>query len=127
MTVREDRFGNVVQASRPSLGQVVAAGVGSAVSAAFQANKNRPERNDTGGTQGPSVNNTRHVRLVATVPCWVAFTVTIGTAPVAVRLGSGSMFLPAGLPEYFWVRQGEQIAAIADAAAGSLYITELDN
>lgn len=127
MTVREDRFGNVVQASRPATGQVLAVGAASVPSAAFAVNKDRPVRSGTGGTQPSTANNTRHVRLVGTVSCWVAFSSTIGTAPVAARQNASSMFLPAGLPEYFWVRQGEQIAVIQDATGGFLYITELDN
>ena len=124
MTVREDRFGNVVQASRPFSSQSLAVGATSVVSAAFAVNKDRPIRNLTGATQNDVTNNTRHVRLVATVACWVSF----GSPPVAALVrGPAAMFLPAGLPEYFWVRQGEQIAVIQDATAGFLYITELHN
>ena len=124
MTVREDRFGNVVQASRPFSSQSLAVGATSVVSVAFAVNKDRPARNILGGTQTDLVNNTRHVRLVATVPCWVSF----GSPPVAALVrGPSAMFLPAGLPEYFWVRQGEQIAVIQDATGGFLYITELHN
>jgi hypothetical protein len=35
------------------------------------------------------------------------------------------MFIPAGLPEYFWVVPGEQIGVIQDTGVGFLYITEL--
>jgi hypothetical protein len=123
MTVRQDRFGNVVQASRPFSSQVLAIGAGNAASAPFAVNKDRPTRDILGNVQSDLLNNTRHVRLVATSACWVSF----GNAPTAVRLGSASMFMPAGLPEYFWVRQGEQIAVTQDAVGGSLYITELHN
>ena len=124
MTVREDRFGNVVQASRPYSSQALAIGAASVQSAPFSVSKDRPVRNATGGSQPSSqANNTRHVRIVDTVASWIAF----GTAPVAALRSVTSMFLPAGLPEYFWVRQGEQIAVIQDATGGFLYITELDN
>lgn len=126
MTVREDRFGNVVQASRPYKSQSLAIGAASVLSAAFAQSKDRPVINRDGGaqaTQDVTGNNTRHVRVVCTTAAWVAF----GTAPVAVAKGTSSMFMPAGLPEYFWVRVGEQIAVIQDAAAGFCYITELTN
>lgn len=123
MTVREDRFGNVVQASRPFSSQALPVGAASILSVAFAVNKDRPVRDSRGGTQPTTGNNTRHIRLVGTVSCWVSF----GTNPVAAIRSTNSMFLPAGLPEYFWVRQGEQLAVIQDATAGFLYITELDN
>lgn len=126
MTVREDRFGNVVQASRPTSTQTLAVGAASVVSAAFAVNQDRPTRLDDGQVQTTtsSTNHTRHVRLVGTVSCWVSF----GNPPnAAVRQGTSSMFLPAGLPEYFWVSVGEQIAVIQDATGGFLYITELTN
>lgn len=128
MTIREDKYGNAVQASRPGLGQVLAAGAGSVVSVPFAAgNQSVNRRLDTGVAITGQPPRTSHVRLVATVPVWVSFTQTTGVAPVAARLATTSMFLPAGLPEYFWVRRGEQIAVTQDATAGSLYITELAN
>lgn len=123
MTVREDRHGNVVQASRPFSSQALNVGAASIQSAPFAVNKDRPIRNATGAVQATATNNTRHVRVVGTVASWIAF----GTAPVAAIRSPTSMFLPAGLPEYFWVRQGEQIAVIQDATGGFLYITELEN
>lgn len=123
MTIRQDRHGNVVQASRPFSSQSIAVGAGSVASTAFAVNKDRPLRNVEGQPGDGSVNHTRHIRCVATVACWIAF----GAAPTAVVRGSGSMYLPAGLPEYFWVLPGEQIAVIQDSAAGFLYVSELFN
>jgi hypothetical protein len=125
MTIREDRFGNAVQASRPELSQVLAVGAGSVASAPFAVNLDRPQRQTDGTVQSSitQLNHTRHVRIVCTVPAWVSF----GVAPIAARLAPTSMFMPAGLPEYFWVAVGEQIAVTQDATAGSCYITELTN
>lgn len=123
MTVREDRFGNVVQASRPFSSQAMTITAVSQQSALFSVNKDRPIRNTTGAVQNDVTNMTRHVRLVATVNCWVAF----GNNPVAGVRSPLAMYLPAGLPEYFWVRSGEQIAVIQDSVGGFFYITELHN
>lgn len=124
MTIREDRHGLAVQASRPYSSQSVATSGVSALSAVFSINQDRPQRDAEGGVQSSTqLNHTRHVRLVATTPCWVSF----GTAPIAVARATASMYLPAGLPEYFWVATGEQIAVIQDSAAGFLYISELTN
>ena len=121
MTIREDKYGNAVQASRPGVSQSLAVGAASVSSTTFAAgNQVTNRRQDTGAVVTPST-LTQHVRLIATVPCWVSF----GTAPVAAVRAGGSMFIPAGLPEYFWVRRGERIAVIQDATAGFLYITEL--
>jgi hypothetical protein len=42
-----------------------------------------------------------------------------------VASGTSSIFLPAGVPEYFWVYPGEKVAVIQNAAAGSLNIAEM--
>lgn len=124
MTVRQDRFGNVVQASRPSLGQVLAIGVGANTSAPFAINQDRPLRDSEGNSQPTNQQNqTRHVRVVCTAPAWISF----GTSPTAIRQDSASMFMPAGLPEYFWVQLGERLSVIQDATGGFCYITELTN
>lgn len=65
--------------------------------------------------------NTIIVRLVATQPCFVA----VGTGtPTAT---TSSMYLPAGVPEYFGVNGFEtlKIAALQVAASGVLYVTEM--
>lgn len=59
------------------------------------------------------------VRLVATVDCHIA----ISKAPTATAT---SMLLAANQPEYFKLCDDYKIAVIQDAAAGSLYITEMD-
>lgn len=61
------------------------------------------------------------VRLFSTADCFVAF----GSNPVAVIDGTSSMFLPAGIVEYFEIRIDEKLAVIsANATTGKLYITE---
>jgi hypothetical protein len=59
------------------------------------------------------------VRLVATSDCHIAFGTT---NPVAAADGT-SIFLPAGIPEYFVLNPGDKIAVIQDAFAGSLFIS----
>lgn len=105
MTIKRDSGGLEVQAGTPFLSQSVAIGGSSTASAAFNA-------------------QTAHVRLVASASCWVSF----GNPPAAaVARGASSMFVPANLPEYFWVATAAQIAVIQDSAAGFLYVTELAN
>jgi hypothetical protein len=60
---------------------------------------------------------------VSNTGCWVAF----GAAGVVATVASGSIYLPANTPEYFWVVPGEIIAVIQDSAAGVLNIAELAN
>ena len=66
-------------------------------------------------------NQTLHVRLVATADCWVAF----GASPAALGSAPSSIFLPAGVVEYFWVFPGEQVAVIQNAGAGLLNVAEM--
>jgi hypothetical protein len=61
---------------------------------------------------------TRVVRLIATVPTWVAFR----AAPTAK---SASMYLPAGVAEYFIVAPGSKVAGLQGAGAGTLNIAEM--
>ena len=58
------------------------------------------------------------VRVVATTACFIK----IGTNPTAVA--DTSMYLPAGIPEYFGIEGGQKIAAIQLSSGGDLYITE---
>ena len=58
---------------------------------------------------------TLHVRLCGTSDCWIAF----GPTPVAAVNGAGSILLPAGVPEYFWVYPGEFVACIQASAVAS--------
>jgi hypothetical protein len=61
------------------------------------------------------------LRLFATADCFVAF----GSSPTAAVEGSGSLFLPAGIVEYFERKDGETLAVIAaNSATGKLYVTE---
>jgi hypothetical protein len=119
MTVQRDSGGSAVQAARPYLSQTVAIGAASAPSAAFATNPD--QRTYVGTGVAMPTNQTQHVRLVATSDCWISF----GAAPTAVASGTSSIFLPAGVPEYFWVYPGEKVAVIQNAAAGSLNIAEM--
>ena len=123
MTVKQDQHGLAVQAARPFLSQNLVIGAASVASLAFQTIASAGGYADTGIPQDVTRNNTTHIRVVSTSACWIAF----GAAPVAVSSGAASIFLPAGLPEYFWVLPGEKIAVIQDSAAGVLNIAELDN
>lgn len=61
------------------------------------------------------------LRLFSTVDCFVAY----GSSPTATVEGSGSLFLPAGIVEYFERKEGETLAVIAaGSSAGKLYVTE---
>ncbi len=65
--------------------------------------------------------NTIIVRLAATAPCHVAISTGTPTA------SSSSMYLPAGVPEYFAVNGYEtlKVAAVQNSTAGVLYVTEM--
>jgi len=118
MTIRTDRGGLSVQASRPYSTQNVTVGSASAASVAFVTNATAPWPN-AGGMISGSGQNTTHIRIASTTNCWLAF----GAAPVASA--SAGMYLPANLPEYFFVNPGEKLAVIQDTAAGVLNIAEL--
>jgi hypothetical protein len=118
MTIKRDGSGDGVQAGKPYTNQSVAIGAGSVACTAFSTNA----QNRVGISVAP--NQTTHIRVVATVNCWISF----GNPPTAaLARDPASMYLPAGLPEYFWVSPGSQIAVIQDSAGGSLYISELAN
>jgi hypothetical protein len=88
--------------TRASVGAItpVAIGVASAQSAAMPA-------------------NTRSVRLVATVDCFVEF----GADPTATAAGAATGFyLPAGAVEYFTATAGQKVAVIRAATDGTLYL-----
>jgi len=59
------------------------------------------------------------VRIVPTTACHVK----IGANPTAAADGT-SMYLPAGVVEYFGVKPGQKIAIIQDSAVGNAFITE---
>jgi hypothetical protein len=61
------------------------------------------------------------ITLTATAACWIA----IGTNPTAAK-AAGSFYLPANYPVSYSVKRntGLKIAALQDAAAGTLSIVE---
>lgn len=59
-----------------------------------------------------------YVRLVATTLCHVR----VGSNPTAT---AAHMPLVPFVPEYFAVSSGQKVAAIQNASAGTLYITEV--
>lgn len=63
--------------------------------------------------------NTTVIRVVSTTDCHVA----IGTNPTAT---TSSTFLPVYSVEYFKIAPGSKIAAIKNATAGTLYVTECE-
>jgi hypothetical protein len=116
--LKEDLHGNVVMALEPSSRvQNLAIGAASVASAAFLTVQQNTTGQDT-GTTGVNPVGTSHVRLVSTVDCWVSFGVG------AVASSTTSMFLPALSPEYFPVQQGDVVAVIQSATAGTLNIVE---
>lgn len=119
MTLKVDEHGLTVQAARPCTSQTIAFTAASAMSTLFA---NGPtDSYDSSGAPIMIPNNTTHVRCVCTAPCWIAF----GPAPIAAVGGNTSMYLPAGVPEYFWVWPNDRIAVIQDTGGGSLNIVEL--
>lgn len=70
-------------------------------------------------TNGVSA-NIHDVRVVSTTNCWVTF----GTAPTA-SAAAGSIYLPAGVVEYFHVSPGQKLAAIQDSGSGTLSLAEM--
>lgn len=70
-------------------------------------------------TQSVAFNaQTTVVRVVATTNCHIRF----GANPTAT---TSNVYLPAGVVEYFRVTPGDKVAAIKNATAGSLYVTEM--
>lgn len=57
------------------------------------------------------------VRVCCSTDAYIQF----GTAPSAV---TGSIFLPASLPEYFGVLENYKMAVFQVASAGTCYVTE---
>lgn len=57
------------------------------------------------------------VRVIATTACFLKF----GATPVAT---TSDMYLPADVPEYFFISSGSKISAIRSATSGNLYITK---
>ena len=121
MTVKTDAHGLTVQAARPALSQTLAIGAGSVMSVPFQTAQAPAGSYFPTGQPVLTPQQTLHVRLCATSDCWVAF----GPTPVAAINAAGSMLLPAGVPEYFWVYPGEFVACIQAAAGGFLNIAEM--
>lgn len=119
MTIKADRHGFAVQAARPALSQTVTVGSSSTQSNAFSVAKNQGVYNEDGTPV--TTNNTLHIRVCATTDVWIAF----GDDPTAASATTPSIFLPSGVPEYFWVFPGEKLAVIQDSAAGKLSIAEL--
>src|SRR5215471_1446076 len=105
MTIKNDQHGLAVQASRPALSQNITTSGSSQQSAAFQSG---PITNvyNADGTLQVEPNNTTHIRVVATAACWLAF----GANPTAAVASAASIYLPAGVPEYFYVNRGEKLA-----------------
>jgi hypothetical protein len=125
MTIKTDIHGLAVQAARPATSQTLTVGAASVQSNPFQV-ATSPTGSYAGSPQaagGPitTPNQTLHIRLVATADSWIAF----GSNPTAAASGVGSIFLPAGVPEYFWVVPGERIAAIQNSAGGLLNVAEM--
>lgn len=57
------------------------------------------------------------IRVVCTANAWI----NIGDSPTATA-GDGSMYMPAGVVEYFHVSPGQKVAAIQDSSGGNLCV-----
>jgi hypothetical protein len=64
--------------------------------------------------------NTHEIRVVCTSNAWI----NIGDDPTA-SAADGSIYMPAGLVEYFHVTPGQQVAVIQDSAGGNLCVGEM--
>lgn len=62
---------------------------------------------------------TKRVRLISTIACHVVFAV----APTAAAT---DMYLAPGREEVFKIKPGQKVAVIQNAAAGVLYVTEVE-
>lgn len=91
---------NTFEAIIPGISQSVAVGAASVQSAALQSKSSI-------------------IRLFSTTDCFIL----IGATPTALQDGT-SMFLPAGVIEYFGVNGAPLVAVIQSSASGTLYITE---
>ena len=72
------------------------------------------------GTAGQSVAvpaNIHDVRIVCTSNAWIA----IGANPTATA-ADNSLYMPAGVVEYFHISPGEKISAVQDSAGGNLVV-----
>ena len=122
MTVKVDQHGLTVQASRPALSQTLTIGGASVASAPFSTGPvGAYAQGAVTGVPVTTPNNTMHVRLLATAGCWIVF----GKSPVAVAGVTPALYLVGGIPEYFWVYPGEQVAVVQDGGAGILNIAEM--
>jgi hypothetical protein len=63
---------------------------------------------------------THDIRVVSGTNCWITF----AASPTATA-GAGSIYLPAGVVEYFHVTPGQKLAAIRDSADGTLSVAEM--
>jgi hypothetical protein len=122
MTVKRDRYGDVIQAARPSICQNVTVGAASTNSAAFVIGTvglygDGAVAGGSGAMVTPAT--TQHVRVVSSTDCYIVF----GPAATVIAT-SASCFLPANSPEYFWVNPGDVVAVIQSSAAGVLNVCE---
>lgn len=122
MTVKRDRYGDVMQAARPSICQNVAVGAASVASTAFTIGTIGYYGDSSwAGGSGPMPivpPTTQHIRVVSTTDCFIAL------GPVGTVATTASVFLPASTPEYFWVNPGDIVAVIQSTASGTLNVCE---
>jgi hypothetical protein len=75
------------------------------------------------GTAGTITNavgsGIQKVRVVVTSAAYVK----VDKSPTAT---SSDVYMPADVPEYFTVKQGEKVSAIQVSSSGTLHVTEID-
>lgn len=63
---------------------------------------------------------THEIRVVCTSNAWI----NIGQNPTATA-GDNSVYMPAGVVEYYHVTPGQKVAVIQDTAGGNLCVAEM--
>jgi hypothetical protein len=117
--VQADFHGEYFQAIAPRRGQYIDFTNSSEQSAAFYY------ENDSRSGSAAEVKGTTLISVIADQDCWIA----IGSNPTAEKPASektvvNSIFLPAGIQEYYGVKPGWKLAVIRHTDDGSIYINE---
>ena len=76
----------------------------------------------TSGTSAATSNGFAAQTYAVRVTCTTDTHIVFGGSPTAT---TGDVFMPAGVVEYFQVTPGQKLAAIQNASAGVVYVTEL--
>lgn len=108
------------QALTPRRGQYIDFSNSSEQSAAFYSAPDTDTKGAAAADKGTTI-----ISLIADEDCWVS----VGESPTAEKPAAektivNSVFLPAGIKEFYGVKPGWKLAVIRDSADGQLYIEE---